>query len=107
LFTGLSTARAQIEVLEKLVAQLVHDNAQLKSELATLRAERVNATAFRADLDAITARMEQLATAHRSEMGKLWHRLRGERTPGESDDIQSGSDFEAFLELQNAAGTRN
>ena len=99
-----STTRARIEALERQLAQAY---GQLEAQARTIvalneRVERGSTVAIRADLDALTGRVEQLATGLRKELGKLWFLQRrelDEQPQGTGDDA-----FEAQIALQKQYG---
>jgi hypothetical protein len=102
LFTGLSTARAKITVLEAKLEHAALHIAQLEAKLEKMVqvATTSEARALRIELDNVTALVEQLRTANRKEFGKLWIRLRGDRQPDEAGAVDS-DDFQAMLDLQS------
>ena len=101
MFTGLSTARAKITVLEAKLEHAALHIAQLEAKLEKMvqLATTSEARALRIELDNVTALVEQLRTANRKEFGKLWIRFR--QQPEEATGAVDSDDFAAMLELQN------
>jgi hypothetical protein len=85
-----STGNARLAELERLVARLVGELAQVEklAQAASLAVERGSTVAIRADLDNLVGRVEALAASNRKEFGKLWHKERGEpRAEPTGDDL--------------------
>jgi hypothetical protein len=83
-----STGNARLAELERLVARLVGELAQVEKlvQAASLAVERGSTVAIRADLDNLVARVEALAASNRKEFGKLWHKERAEPRAEPVDD---------------------
>jgi len=103
MFTGLSTARAKITVLEAKLEHAALHIAQLEAKLEKMLqiATTSEARALRIELDNVTALVEQLRTANRKEFGKLWIRF---RQPEEATGAVDSDDFQAMLDLQSRQG---
>jgi len=97
MFTGLSTARAKITVLEAKLEHAALHIAQLEAKLEKMLqiATTSEARALRIEL------VEQLRTANRKEFGKLWIRF---RQPEEATGAVDSDDFQAMLDLQSRQG---
>ena len=84
----LAQVTAQVVALEKLYAGLV------------AKVDRAGPTELRAEVDKLLGRIEQLATANRSEFGRLWQKLRGESPEPGLTNGAGDAEFQAFLQLQ-------
>jgi hypothetical protein len=94
-----STGNARLAELERLVARLVGELAQLEKlvQAASLAVERGSTVAIRNDLDNLGLRVEALAASNRKEFGKLWH---SKRELPEKSELGTGDDLPEQIRLQ-------